>query len=205
MPRIIVAVVSPRVFVRVLRRLQDLNAAYTVPRNLPVKCDESSIVITDRPEESVVIGECTVLCIRDPEDAEYIAETAYLDSMGVLDKNELTVGIDPGDQVHAFIVLAGGVVVDKGKATEKRLMEVIKKRRSHGNTSVTVRVGATRGNWERALKLASRLAEEIAGLRVEIVDETRTTRTRIPERIYGDRDLDAAFRIAMRSRPIRTL
>ncbi len=198
MKRIILAVTEPRKFVTALNMLKKLDAPYIIPDSLPVYCRVNDIVVTD--SRKYVLNEelCSEVLIVNEENLMRTIEEAYLKSMGAFKENaSLVIGVDLGEDRHAYVVIANGVVLETGKTQGDDIIKAISLRREWYD-KVIVKIGLSKSVWTKAFKLAEEIASSVSGVSIEFVNEEFTTSEKTPHIKDGDHDVNAALRIALK-------
>lgn len=189
-----VATAQARPYYIFTRWLRGLGADFDVlePQYIPEY--GGHIVLTTRPEASHT-GRCALLFIDELDRGSAVALSLLLRRCGVLG-DDLVVGIDPGKRLGLAVSYAGREVETLLFTSEQALVwHVASLLRGIGASSYTIRIGD--GEMISAAHVCGALMEaDLPPFRLELVDESGTSRRSRNFNRSGKRDMMAARAIA---------
>ncbi len=182
---------DPRLFLRVLEVLRRRGASFRVPEDPRPKCPESGVVVTDKPE---LYAGCTRPIVSLENNWEERLEEAICLAKGGDKYNAVIVGIDPGDP-PTYVIIADDDLLEKGEAEPPILVEQVRKTLARiPHERAVIRIGDS--GEALASIMDSLIHASLKDIRIEIVDEHRTSRSNPRFTEIKDRDVAAAINIA---------
>lgn len=187
--RVVVATVDGRAFYVFVSMLKDLGIPFSA--HLPWEQFRASLVLTTRDEARAGWGS-KVLLYEDLTGDRLVDSALVLSSVNG-GKDDLVVGLDPGNRI-GVVVQYGGTIVHEGVCRSPREVASILRRllALRARTRV-VKLGF--GDPERAMAIVKEVRELLEkGYELQLVDERNTTHSGARAR----RDVEAALRISRR-------
>ncbi len=192
-----VFVVDSRKFVEVVRVLKEHKIGYIVPKEPSITCEEIAIVITDVEEK--LEKNCIKLLVRDKRDIESLTDNIFFLMEGREYYSEITIGIDVGKEKHAIIGIGDGRILVAKKGTFPIIQKEIDRLARKPWKKIKIKIGGTKGNMDEVVKLAWKIYS-MTKIPVMIVDEFKsTTRKPLIEGLPKDKDIVAAYNIALQT------
>jgi len=192
-----VFVVDPRKFIDVVQVLKEHKIEYIVPKEPSLKCEEISIIITDLEQQ--LEQNCIKILIRNKKDIETLTDKIFFLKEGREYYSEITIGIDVGKEKHAIVGIGDGRILVAKKGSFSIIQKEITKLAKKPWKKIRIKIGGTKGNMDEVVKLAWKIYT-VTKIPVMIVDEFKsTTRKTVIEDLPKDKDIIAAYNIALQT------